>query len=115
MVVFDTSLREIKIQKRRGLKLSKSIKLNYGEYAIISANESKMELIQFTLLKRMIKKLVKKRKKIKSKGRVRSSQVADSKTKSKNYKIWVNLLPNYIISKKSKNSRMGKGKGSFSR
>jgi hypothetical protein len=62
VVVFDTSLREIKIQKKRGFKLSKGVKLNYGEYAIVSANESKMELIQFTILKRMIKKLVKKKK-----------------------------------------------------
>lgn len=115
MVVFDTSLREIKIHKRRGHKLSKNVKINYGEYAIVSTNESKIELIQFTIFKRMIKKLVKKRKKIKSKGKVRSNQVADSKSKTKNYKIWFNLLPNYVISKKSKNARMGKGKGGFVR
>jgi hypothetical protein len=87
MVVFDTSLREIKVQKRRGFKFSKNVKVNYGEYAIIAANESKIELIQFTIFKRMVKKLVKKRKKIKSKGKLKSSQVADSKNKSKNYKI----------------------------
>lgn len=87
MVVFDTSLREIKIQKRRGFKFSKNIKINYGEYAIVSTNESKMELIQFTSLKRMIKKLIKRRKKIKSKGKMKSNQVADSKTKTKNYKV----------------------------
>jgi hypothetical protein len=87
VVVFDTSLREIKIHKRRGFKFSKEIRVNYGEYALVSANESKIELIQFTILKRMVKKLVKKRKRLKSKGKVRSNQVADSKTKTKNYKI----------------------------
>jgi large subunit ribosomal protein L16 len=33
----------------------------------------------------------------------------------KNKKMWFFLLPNYILSKKSKNSRMGKGKGSIRR
>ena len=32
-----------------------------------------------------------------------------------NKKLWVNLIGNYPISKKSKNSRMGKGKGAFLR
>jgi large subunit ribosomal protein L16 len=39
----------------------------------------------------------------------------NNKSIKKNYKIWVNILPNYVISRKSKNSRMGKGKGSFER
>lgn len=114
MVVFDTSLREIKIHKRRNHKFSKNIKINFGEYALVSANESKMELIQFTFLKRTLKKLIKRKKKVKSKGK-KSTQGGDAKSKTKNYKIWVNILPNYVLSRKSKNSRMGKGKGSFSR
>lgn len=48
----------------------------------------------------MLKLLVKKRKKF---------------NKFKLLQIWVFLKPNYPISKKSKNSRMGKGKGVFLR
>jgi hypothetical protein len=87
LVVFDTSLREIKIHKRRGFKFSKPVKINYGEYAIVAASESKIELIQLTSFKRMMKKLIKKKRKIKSKGKIKSSKVADSKNRAKNYKI----------------------------
>jgi ribosomal protein L16/L10AE len=66
-----------------------------------------MELIQLTVFKKYIKKLIKKKKK-KLKYNKESNII-------KNYRIWVNLLPNYILSKKSKNSRMGKGKGGFLR
>lgn len=51
------------------------------------------------------------------KKKKKNSKTNSSSNKSikKNYKIWVNILPNYVISRKSKNSRMGKGKGSFER
>lgn len=115
LVVFDSSLHEVRVQKNRGYRFSKSVKIQFGEYAMIAANESKMELIQLTLIKRLLKKLLKKRKKIKSKGKSKVSQAAENKDKTKNHKVWINLLPNFILSKKSKNSRMGKGKGSFLR
>ncbi len=115
MVVFDSSLHEVRIFKNRGYKIPKTINLKFGEFAFVSGNESKMELIQFSYIKRFLKKLLKKRRKIKSKGKSRTSQKAENGDKIKNTKIWVNLLPNYILSKKSKNSRMGKGKGGFLR
>jgi len=115
LVVFDSSLHEIRVQKNRGFKLSKTVKIRFGEYALVSTNESKMELIQLTFIKRLLKKLLKKRKKIKSKGKNKISQSAENKDKIRNNKIWINILPNYVLSKKSKNSRMGKGKGSFLR
>ena len=115
LVVFDRSLHEIRVQKNRGFKFAKVVKIRFGEYALVSTNESKMELIQLTLIKRLLKKLLKKRKKIKSKGKSKVSQSSESKDKIRNNKIWINILPNYILSKKSKNSRMGKGKGSFLR
>lgn len=105
LVVYDTSLRELKIQKHRSFKKTKKVELKFGEYAFVAANESRMELIHFTFFKRYLKKLIKKKKKNKN----------QEKEILKNYKIWVFLLPNYILSKKSKNSRMGKGKGGFLR
>jgi ribosomal protein L16/L10AE len=109
MVVFDTSLREIKIHKNRGSKAIKKVSFKFGEYALITSNESKLELIQFALLKRLLKKLIKKKKNKKK------NKDGENKMFLKNYKIWLHILPNFAISKKSKNARMGKGKGNFLR
>jgi len=87
LVVFDSSLHEIRVQKNRGFKFSKTLKIRFGEYALVSTNESKMELIQLTFVKRLLKKLIKKRKKIKSKGKSRISQSGESKDKIRNNKI----------------------------
>jgi ribosomal protein L16/L10AE len=52
----------------------------------------------------MLKKFLKK---LKRKGLKKQRGVV--------YKLYVSLSKNYMLSKKSKNSRMGKGKGSFIR
>jgi ribosomal protein L16/L10AE len=55
-----------------------------------------------------IKKFLKRRLKRRDKKKKRL------KLWSKSHKrVWMYLVPNYIVSSKSKNSRMGKGKGSF--
>jgi hypothetical protein len=77
MVVFDNSLREVKLQKNRGYKLTKTFKVRFGEYAFVASNESKMELIHLTILKKFIKKIIKQNKKRKDKD----------KKVLKNYKI----------------------------
>jgi len=106
LVVFNKSLVDVKIQKKRIYKKNFRNNIKFGDYAFINLKETKIELIQLSFIKKLFKKLMKKRKKKKSKN---------NNTMYKNYKIWVNLLPNYVISRKSKNSRMGKGKGSFER
>ena len=107
MVVFSKSLIDVKIQKKRKYKKNLINKIKFGDYAFINLKETKIELIQLSFIKKLFKKLMKRRKKKKTKN--------NNNTIYKNYKIWVNLLPNYVISRKSKNSRMGKGKGSFER
>jgi ribosomal protein L16/L10AE len=102
LVVFDTSLINIKVQKNRGFKISKKVSLVFGEFGFVASNEARMELIHFTFLKKCLKKLNLKKKK-------------EKKNSFKNFKIWVGLLPNSVMSKKSKNARMGKGKGMFDR
>lgn len=101
LVVFDTSLNNIKVQKNRGYQISKKPKLLVGDYGFVASNESKMELIHLTFLKKCLKIFNIKKK--------------SNKNNLKNLKIWVSLLPNSTISRKSKNSRMGKGKGLFDR
>jgi ribosomal protein L16/L10AE len=54
----------------------------------------------YVKIRRLLKLILKRRKKF---------------NKFKKRKVWVFLKPNQPISKKSKNSRMGKGKGSFLR
>lgn len=101
MVVFDTSLNNIKVQKNRSYKISKKPKLLVGEYGFVASNESKMELIHLTFLKKCL--------------RIFNLKKKSNKNNLKNLKIWISLLPNGTISRKSKNSRMGKGKGMFER
>lgn len=61
-------------------------------------NVMKIEYIYIKFLRRKIKKIFFKHKK-----------------NFLNRKIWINLQPNYPLSKKATNARMGKGKGSFQR
>lgn len=104
MVVFSKSLVDVKIHKKRVYKKNYRNLIKFGDYAFINLKETKIELIQLSFIKKLFKKIIKRKKKKKSNNIIQ-----------KNYKIWVNLIPNYVISRKSKNSRMGKGKGSFER
>ncbi len=105
MVVFKKNLVDIKVQKNRRFLKSLQNKIKFGDYALLALKETKIEMVQLSYIKKFFKKLIKRKKKDKN----------SKNFLQKNYKIWVSLLPNYVISKKSKNSRMGKGKGSFTR
>jgi len=86
-------------QKKR--KLKKIISLPYpekGTAVFFFFNAIKFECVYLKFLKRKIRKLIIRRKK-RYRGR----------------KLWINLKSNYPLTKKSKNSRMGKGKGMFLR
>jgi len=63
MVVFDTSLQNIKVQKNRFSKTPKTPTLKFGNYGFLIKNESKIELIHITFLKKCLKKLNFKKKK----------------------------------------------------
>lgn len=84
--------------KNRNRKVYKKVKLNYGNFGFISLKNIQFEYVYFFFIKRFLKYFFK------------------FKYSLGNYfKVWVFLKGNFPISKKSKNSRMGKGKGSFSR
>lgn len=70
-----------------------------GVYLFFHKNY-RIEFKYITMLKKFLKKL--RRRGLK-------------KQKSLVYRLYVSLTQNYLLSKKSKNSRMGKGKGSFIR
>lgn len=92
--------KEQRSQKKRGLKTTRLISLKFGTGALIFSQEGRFETKYFQLVKKFLKKIIK------------------TKT-SFNYfykrKCWVPIFSNFPLTKKSKNSRMGKGKGSFTR
>jgi large subunit ribosomal protein L16 len=91
---------ESKLQKNRFFKKPKKNLLKFGNSGFLVIKEGRLELIQLSILKKLIKKLIKKKK--------------NEKNMDLN-KIWFSIKPNFILQRKSKNSRMGKGKGMFER
>jgi len=84
--------------KKRNLKKRKKLNLKFGNIGFFNNKQYQFEFIYFQIIKRFLKFFYK------------------FKYNNNNYfQIWLNLKPNFPISKKSKNSRMGKGKGSFLR
>ena len=83
--------------KKRSYNGYKFDKLKYGNIGLKIIKNYDLEYIYMFELRKKLKFFLTLRKKILNK------------------KLWINLIGNYPISKKSKNSRMGKGKGSFLR
>ena len=89
--------------KRRKKLNNKETKLKFGDYGLFFSHQGRFEIKYIFILRKILRKLKKKkpkRRKI---------------TLNKARLIWFVLFPNFIISKKSKNSRMGKGKGELER
>jgi hypothetical protein len=82
--------------KQRAKRRIKRPKLIYGDVGFIILKEVQFEYTYFNNIKRFLKYFFK----------LKYSLV-------NNLKVWVFLKANFPISRKSKNSRMGKGKGSF--
>ena len=92
-----TSMEQVSFKNRNRYKLKK-IKLNYGNIGLVVFKNVQFEFIYFYIIKKFLKYFFK------------------FKYSNTNFfKIWVILKANFPISRKSKNSRMGKGKGSFIR
>ena len=89
--------------KKRTTKPSKETKLKFGDYGLLFNQQGLFEIKYIFILRRLLRKLRIKKNKKRRKVLIRSRM------------IWFVLFPNFIISKKSKNSRMGKGKGSLVR
>ncbi len=107
MRLFSRQNLEVRIFKKRS-KLLSYFNLNNLLKTSISNRplsvrinrEFRFELIQFGIFKKYIKKVSKKNK---------ISKLFLKKN------VWIFWKPNYPLTKKSKNSRMGKGKGAFLR
>jgi len=91
-------IKNVSQKKRTFYKKNFNLFLTHGSAGFFFFHTIKFECVYLKFLRRRLKLLLKRRK--------------------KNFlsrKIWINLKSNYPLSKKSKNSRMGKGKGSFLR
>lgn len=88
------------MQKKRLKKKPKlNLKLKFGDYGIFFIDEGRLEFVQLNFIKKAVKIILK-----------------CSKHSYINYKkVWYNIVANHVIQCKSKNSRMGKGKGLFER
>lgn len=84
--------------KKRYIKRQKNTYLRFGNIGLVSFSNFRFEFIYFRFLKKWFK----------STNSIRYN-------KFNKQKLWLLLSLNYPITKKSKNSRMGKGKGGFLR
>lgn len=86
-------------QKNRIVGIFKKTKIVFGSSSFFTKKKIRFELIYFVHLKRFFKTL-------------NNSKIKKNMDKRG---IWFFFKSNYPLSKKSKNSRMGKGKGTFLR
>lgn len=92
-----TSMEQVSF-KSRNKRSIKKVKLSYGNSGFVVLKSIQFEYAYFYLIRRFLKYFFK------------------FKYSLDNYfKIWVFLKANFPVSQKSKNSRMGKGKGAFVR
>lgn len=96
MLRFQKSEQKTQVsQKKRSILNRAGILFKFrGSAAFFFLHQIQFEFIYLRLIKRRIRLLLKRR------GH-----------RYKNRKIWLNLKANFPVSKKSKNSRMGKGNG----
>lgn len=98
LVVYDKKYPVKTLLKKRFQLLPKYPKLKFGENGLAFGKNIRFEFIYFLFIRKFLKKILKRKK-----GFYRNS------------KVWVFVRPNHVMTKKSKNSRMGKGKGAFVR
>ena len=98
MVVYDKKYPVKTLLKKRRLLYPKYPRLRFGDTGIVFKQSIRFEFIYFFFIRKFIKKLLKKQKRF-----------------IKIQRVWVFIRPNHVLTKKGKNSRMGKGKGSFIR
>lgn len=98
LVVYDRKITSIASFKKRYNRLNTYPTLRFGSIGIATKNTMRFEFTYLLFFRKFIKKFL-RTKKIFYNDR----------------KVWMFLRPNHVISKKGKNSRMGKGKGAFIR
>jgi len=96
LALYNKKNQNKKFFKRRLNSDSKKQRIIFGEYAIVCKNNGLFEFTQINMLKKVLKKKF-----------IRMKRPETAKQKA-----WFFYVKNCVLSKKSKNARMGKGKGS---
>lgn len=94
-------MKEPRSFKLRFSKIKKIKKITYGDSAVFFKKAGTIESLYFKNLKKFFKFFLKQKKL--------------PRFSKRRYKVWFFIHSNFPLTKKSKNSRMGKGKGKFAR
>jgi len=101
MIVFTRKYPLQRLLKKRTFKMNKKPKLKYGTSGIYCLHTFRFEYRYCLFLRKMFKRLFSRRRR----------KIATCQKR----KTWLFIRPNYTLTHKSKNARMGKGKGNFKR
>jgi len=101
MIVFTRKYPIQRTHKKRFFKKNKKPLLRFGNIGIFCLHTFRFEYRYCLFLRKFFKKMLNRRKR-------------KIKTFLKK-KTWLFIRPNYPLTHKSKNARMGKGKGNFKR
>lgn len=98
LVVYDKKFPSKTLLKKRYIKSTKLPILKFGQSGLAFKKNIRFEFVYFFFMRKFLKRFTKSKKRF-----------------FKFSKVWVFIRPNHVMTKKSKNSRMGKGKGTFIR
>ena len=101
MIVFTRKYPIQRILKKRFFKKNKLPKLHFGTIGLYCLYSFRFEYRYCLFFRKFFKRLVKRRKR-----KIRTCM---------RRRTWLFIRPNYTLTHKSKNARMGKGKGNFKR
>lgn len=101
MVVFTRKYPLQRLLKKRTFKYNKSPRLRFGTVGIYCLHTFRFEYRYCLFFRKFFKAIFRRRKR-------KIVTVYRRKT-------WLFIRPNYVLTHKSKNARMGKGKGNFKR
>lgn len=101
MIVFNRKYILKRSLKKRRFKTNKYPRLKYGTIGLYCLYQFRFEYTYCLFFRKFFKKFFKRLKR----------KIVTQKRK----KMWMFIRPNYILTKKSKHARMGKGKGGHKR
>ena len=101
MIVFTRKYPIQRMLKKRKFKMNKIPTLRFGTIGLYCLHTFRFEYRYCLFLRKFFKKMFKRRKR-----KIRTFLKK---------KTWLFIRPNYTLTHKSKNARMGKGKGNFKR
>ncbi len=101
LVVFSRKFPVKRLFKKRSFRFSKLPTLRYGTMGIYCLHTFRFEYRYYMFFRKFFRRFFRRRRR-----RIRTLYKR---------RTWLYIRPNYVLTHKSKNARMGKGKGNFKR